>query len=79
MRDEVGGRNDRGTVGLSTRGRNTADAQFFINLVDNARLDHNYTVFAHILDDDLPVIDKIQEGEVMRTINQTKCPPPLPR
>jgi len=79
MRDEVGGRNDRGTVGLSTRGRNTADAQFFINLVDNARLDHNYTVFAHILEDDFPVIDKIQEGEVMRTINQTKCPPPLPR
>ena len=79
MRDEVGGRNVRGTVGLSTRGRNTGDAQFFINLVDNPRLDHNYTVFAHILEDDFAVIDKIQEGDVMRTINLSKCPAPRPR
>ena len=79
MRDEVGGRNSRGTVGLSTRGRNTADAQFFINLVDNPRLNHNYTVFAHILEDDFPVIDKIQEGDVMRAFNPTKCPAPRPR
>jgi cyclophilin family peptidyl-prolyl cis-trans isomerase len=79
MRDEVGGRNVRGTVGLSTRGRNTGDAQFFINLVDNPRLDYDYTVFAHILSDDFPVIDKIQEGDVMRTFNETKCPTPPPR
>ena len=39
MRDEIQRTNDRGTVGLSTRGRNTGDAQFYINLVDNPRLD----------------------------------------
>lgn len=73
MRDEVGGRNSRGTVGLSTRGRNTGDAQFFINLVDNPRLNYDYTVFAHVLPEDMPVVDKIQEGDVMRSITLGKC------
>ena len=39
---------ERGTVGISTRGRDTGDAQIFVNLVDNARLDHDYTVFAYV-------------------------------
>ena len=73
MRDEISGNNRRGTVGLSTRGRNTADAQFFINLIDNTRLNGDYTVFARIPDEDLSVIDRIQEGDVIRAINQTKC------
>lgn len=73
MRDEIAGRNMRGTVGLSTRGRNTADGQFFINMVDNARLDFDYTIFAHVLD--MGVVDKIQEGDVMTSINLTKCRP----
>ena len=37
-----------GTVGLSTRGRDTGDAQFFINLVDNPRLDFEYTIFGRV-------------------------------
>src|SRR5438067_1354390 len=48
MRDEVGRSNTRGTVGISTRGRDTGDAQIFINLVDNQRLDHEYTVIAEV-------------------------------
>jgi cyclophilin family peptidyl-prolyl cis-trans isomerase len=74
MRDEIAALNLRGTVGLSTRGRNTADAQFFVNLVDNPRLNHEYTIFANVFADDMPVVDQIQEGEVMRSINFTKCP-----
>ena len=36
MRDELSTRtHSRGTVGISTRGRDTGDAQIFINLVDN--------------------------------------------
>mgnify|MGYP003693789469 CR=1 FL=1 len=31
------------------RGRDTGDAQIFIDLVDNPRLDHDYTVFAQVL------------------------------
>lgn len=73
MRDEVAFGNARGTVGLSTRGRNTADAQFFVNLVDNPRLNGDYTVFGRVLDADMPVVDRIQEGEVMRSIALTKC------
>jgi len=73
MRDEIRGRNTRGSVGLSTRGRNTADAQFFINLVDNTRLNGDYTVFAHVPATDHAVIDRIHEGDVITSINQTKC------
>jgi cyclophilin family peptidyl-prolyl cis-trans isomerase len=70
MRDEISASssNVRGTLGLSTRGRNTADAQFFVNLVDNARLDYNYTVFARVFDDDMPVVDAIEEGAVMTSV-----------
>ena len=39
----------RGTVGISTRGRDTGDAQIFVNLVDSPRLDHTYTVFAEVV------------------------------
>lgn len=73
MRDEVGGDNTRGTVGLSTRGRNTGDAQFFINLIDNPRLNYDYTVFATVMAEDMNVVDRIQEGDVMRTVRLGKC------
>lgn len=74
MRDEIGARNSRGSVGLSTRGRNTADAQFFINLVDNPRLDADYTVFASVVPADLPAIDAIEEGDAMRRLSSVRCP-----
>jgi cyclophilin family peptidyl-prolyl cis-trans isomerase len=74
MRDEIGARHSRGTVGLSTRGRNTADAQIFINLVDNFRLDSGYTVFASVHGPDLPVIDAIEEGDVMQKFSSIECP-----
>jgi cyclophilin family peptidyl-prolyl cis-trans isomerase len=64
MRDEISLRSHRrGTVGISTRGRDTGDAQFFINLVDNPRLDFEYTVFGHVPDRYLDRIDEIQEGD----------------
>lgn len=68
MRDEISADRShvRGSVGLSTRGRNTADGQFFINLVDNPRLDLGYTVFATVRQMD--VVDKIEEGAEMRSI-----------
>jgi len=68
MRDELGLRaNMRGTLGLSTRGRDTGDAQFFINLVDNPRLDHEYTVFAEVISG-MDVVDAILEGDVIERI-----------
>jgi cyclophilin family peptidyl-prolyl cis-trans isomerase/HEAT repeat protein len=67
-RDEVGlWSNERGTVGLSTRGRDTGDAQFYVNLVDNGRLDHSYTVFAAVVEG-LDTVDAILEGDTIAAI-----------
>ena len=73
VHDEIGllG-NVRGSVGLSTRGRDTGDAQIFVNLVDNARLDFDYTVFAMVDPGDMDVVDAIVEGETIRTIEFEK-------
>jgi cyclophilin family peptidyl-prolyl cis-trans isomerase len=68
MRDELGLlSHTRGTLGISTRGRDTGDAQIFINLIDNFRLDHNYTVFARVTQG-MENVDKIQEGDVIESI-----------
>jgi cyclophilin family peptidyl-prolyl cis-trans isomerase len=58
----------RGTVGLSTRGRDTGDMQFFINLVDNPRLDYEYTVFGRVLPADMVYVDRIVEGDTIVSI-----------
>ena len=68
MRDELGlWPHVRGAVGISTRGRDTGDAQIFIDLVDNPRLDHEYTVFAQVLNG-MDVVDQILEGDVIEKI-----------
>ena len=68
MRDEVGlWPHVRGAVGISTRGRDTGDAQIFIDLVDNPRLDHEYTVFAQVLTG-MEVVDRILEGDVIEAV-----------
>ncbi len=68
-RDEIGAPNIRGAVGLSTRGIDTADMQFFFDLVDLPRLDHEYTIFASVYypipaapDPKGAPIDRILEG-----------------
>ena len=64
-RDEVGNRSHlRGTVGISTRGRDTGDSQIFINLVDNVRLDYNYTVIGTIVSG-MEVVDRVLEGSII--------------
>jgi cyclophilin family peptidyl-prolyl cis-trans isomerase/HEAT repeat protein len=68
MRDEVGLRShQRGTVGISTRGRDTGDAQIFVNLVDSPRLDHTYTVFAEVTAG-MDVVDDVLEGDVIERV-----------
>lgn len=54
----------RGTVGTSTRGRDTGDGQIFINLIDNLRLDHNYGVFGEIVKG-MDTVDQVAEGDVI--------------
>ncbi len=57
----------RGSVGISTRGRDTGDAQIFFDLLDLPRLDHDYTVFARTTSG-LDVMDHILEGAVILKI-----------
>ena len=67
-RDEITSRmHARGTVGISTRGRDTGDAQIFINLVDNVRLDHNYTIVGEIVGG-MDVMDAVIEGAVIQRV-----------
>jgi cyclophilin family peptidyl-prolyl cis-trans isomerase len=66
VRDEIGRRSHvTRTVGLSTRGRDTGDAQIFINLVDNLRLDFDYTVFGEVMSGP---IERILEGDTIREV-----------
>ena len=75
MRDELSARpHSRGTVGLSTRGRHTGDAQIFINLADNRTLDFEYTVIGEVEPRDMPIVDTIQEGTRITTMRMV--PPP---
>jgi cyclophilin family peptidyl-prolyl cis-trans isomerase len=68
MRDEVGTwPHVRGAVGISTRGHDTGDAQIFVDLVDNPRLDHVYTVFGQVLNG-IDIVDHILEGDVIERI-----------
>lgn len=57
----------RGTVGVSTRGHDTGDGQIFINLIDNWRLDHAYTIFAEVVNG-MDVVDQMPEGAVIERV-----------
>ena len=68
MRDEVGQwPHVRGALGISTRGRDTGDAQFFVDLVDNPRYDHTYTVFGQVLTG-MDVVDRLLEGDIIESV-----------
>lgn len=63
MRDELTPRTHaRGTIGISARGRDTGDGQWFVNLVDNPVLDHEFTVFGRI-DGGQAMAEAILEGD----------------
>lgn len=68
LRDELGTvPHLRGTVGMSTRGHDTGDAQWFINLRDNLRLGRDYTVFAEVVAG-MDVVDALLEGDRIASI-----------
>ena len=70
FRDELGTvPHVRGTVGMSTRGHDTGDAQWFVNLRDNLRLGRDYTVFAEVIDG-IEIVDGILEGDVIGRIEE---------
>ena len=72
LRDELGKVSHlRGTVGMSTRGHDTGDAQWFVNLRDNQRLDRDYTVFGEVVEG-IDVVDGIIEGDTIASIVEVR-------
>jgi cyclophilin family peptidyl-prolyl cis-trans isomerase len=68
IRDELGTvPHVRGTVGMSTRGHDTGDAQWFVNLRDNLRLNPDYTIFGEVVEG-IDVVDGVLEGDVIARI-----------
>lgn len=63
----------RGSVGMSTRGHDTGDAQWFINLRDNPRLTRDYTVFAVVVAG-MDVVDRVLAGDVITAIREVSAP-----
>jgi peptidyl-prolyl cis-trans isomerase A (cyclophilin A) len=66
LESQNGLKNERGTVAMARRGDpNSATAQFFINVVDNPRLDHpspdghGYAVFGKVVEG-MDVVDRIR-------------------
>ncbi|MBI3504426.1 MAG: peptidylprolyl isomerase [Proteobacteria bacterium] len=59
----------RGTVGMSTRGHDTGDSQWFVNLKDNLRLGRDYTVFGEVTSW-IEVVDAIVEGDAIASIRE---------
>jgi len=73
LRDELGTvSHGRGTVGMSTRGHDTGDAQWFVNLKDNLRLNPTYTVFAEVTEG-IDVVDGMLEGDVIARIEEVRA------
>jgi cyclophilin family peptidyl-prolyl cis-trans isomerase len=68
LRDELGTvAHPRGTVAMSTRGHDTGDAQWFINLRDNPRLVREYSVFGEVVEG-IDVVDGILEGDAVASM-----------
>ncbi|AET64802.1 Peptidyl-prolyl cis-trans isomerase [Methanothrix harundinacea 6Ac] len=57
-------RNDRGTISMANAGPNTGGSQFFINLVDNNRLDRMHPVFGEVVGgmDVVDMIGRVKTG-----------------
>jgi cyclophilin family peptidyl-prolyl cis-trans isomerase len=74
LRDELGNvPHVRGTLGMSTRGHDTGDAQWFVNLKDNLRLVRDYTVFGEVVEG-IDVVDGILEGDRIATVQEVRAP-----
>jgi cyclophilin family peptidyl-prolyl cis-trans isomerase len=70
LRDELGTvPHLRGTVGMSTRGHDTGDYQWFVNLKDNLRLNPDYTIFGEVTEG-IDIVDGILEGDVIQSIDE---------
>ena len=69
---ELGGKHSRGTLGLArSNAPDSGDSQFFLNLVDNDRLDDGYCVFGKVVTG-LDAMDAIRQGDKIVTLRVVK-------
>ena len=54
---------DRGAVGMALSGKDTGGSQWFVTHSPQPHLDGGYTVFAHVSEADMRVVDKIVRGD----------------
>ena len=74
LRDELATlAHPRGTVGMSTRGHDSGDFQWFINMRDNPRLIRDFTIFGEVVEG-MDVVDQIQEGDAIQRITILEAP-----
>ena len=50
----------RGTISMANKGKNTNSSQFFITYRPASHLDRKHTIFGKLLEDSLPVLDKLE-------------------
>ena len=75
IQDEFGAlKNDRGTIAMANAGPNTGSSQFFINLVNNNRLDGLHPAFGTVIEgmDIVDVIAKFETGANDRPLEEVK-------
>jgi cyclophilin family peptidyl-prolyl cis-trans isomerase len=74
LRDELATlAHPRGTVGMSTRGHDSGDAQWFINVRANPTLIRDFTIFGEVVEG-MEVVDQVQEGDAIQTITILAAP-----
>lgn len=77
FRDELGPLSHlRGGVGMSTRGHDTGDGQWFIDLTDVPRLDRDYTIFGEVIAG-MTIVDGVLEGDEIASITRSGRPRPI--
>ena len=62
LESDNGLKNNRGTIAMANAGPNTGSSQFYINLVDNNRLDDKHPVFGKVVEG-MSVVDRIGKVE----------------
>ncbi len=56
----------KGTIGIATSGKDTGDAQIFVNIGDNIHLDRHYSVFARVISG-MDVVQRLSNGDQILT------------
>ena len=59
---------DRGAVGMALSGKDTGGSQYFVTHAPQPHLDGGYTVFGHVNETDMKVVDTIARGDKILSV-----------